>query len=155
MTPVRNECRWLLLLLVLPWCAAVAAPLDEDVAADPLLGPLAALLDRQGIDVIANLNDRAQARRRPRQPRLGRFPDLPFRQFPGSLELLQFERGFAADELTGLALLGKDAAAGETINSPREFISAWLRAADVDRVFVSLVVADLRGGKKPCRGGSG
>jgi hypothetical protein len=143
MTPVRNECRWLLLLIVLPWCAAVAAPLDEDVAADPLLGPLAALLDRQGIDVIANLNDRAQARRRPRQPRLGRFPDLPFRQFPGSLELLQFERGFAADELTGLALLGKDAAAGETINSPREFISAWLRAADVDRVFVSLVVADL------------
>ncbi|MFN3164422.1 MAG: hypothetical protein ACE37N_13320 [Pseudohongiellaceae bacterium] len=143
MIPVQNKSCWLLLLVVLPWCAAIAAPLDKDVAADPLLGPLAALLDRHGIDVIANLNDRTQARRRPQQPRLGRFPDLPFRQFPSSLELAQFERGFAAGELTGLALLGNDTVASESSNSPDDFVSAWLRAPAEDRVFVSLVVADL------------
>lgn len=129
----------LMLLLMLPWAALVAAPLDDAVATDPLLDALAVELEGRGIDVIANLNNRRLARAAPDRPRLGRFPDLPFRQFPDSQELALFERDFADGAISGLALLAQRESAVDADGASAEFLSNWLQAADSDRVFVSLV----------------
>jgi len=138
---VLTKLRWLPLLMLLPWSLIIAEPLDDAVVSDPLLGLLSVRLDSYGIDVIANLNDRGQARRRPSRPRLGRFPDLPFRQFSSSQELAQFETDFAAGEIIGLALLA-ETSAGVSAESVDGFLDSWLQAPDSDRVFVTLVRAD-------------
>lgn len=128
-----------ILLLGLSSVAGMAAPLDEAASEDLLLGPMQAVLEARGIDVIVNLNDRRLARGDPERPRLGRFPDLPFRQFPDSTELLLFERDFSSGEVTGLALLKADATVADVEASAPEFLGSWLQASDVDRVFITHV----------------
>ncbi len=112
----------ILALLLLP-SLVFAEALDEGVSGDALLLALVNRLDVLGVDVTRNLNDRDFARRIDR-PRLGRFPDLPVRRYPGTTTINAWEQGYIDGEIVALALL--PAHRGENDRSADAFLDGFL-----------------------------
>ena len=131
---------WLALMLVFVYgLGASAEVLDEPALADDKIATrLLALSDElheAGVDVLFNLNDRARARGRPDRPRLGMLADLQPGDYPDSDELRALEASYLAGELGGIALLSGQSLADDGS-------TAWLQAADEDRLFISFASAD-------------
>lgn len=130
----------LMCVLLAAGSAVHAALLDADPAQDPLLDSLEAAATNAGLDLLQNLNHRELARGQPERPRLGRFPDLPVNLLPASDEIDAWEQGFAAGELSGLAISPGPAA--ETTGSVQDFLQHWLHRDAGDRIFITFSTSD-------------
>jgi len=120
--------------------ATAPAPADTPEFEDPFLQTVAVALRAYDLDVVANLNARDLVRQRIRQPRFGRFPDLPFGVLPRSEEIRQWETEYAESQIAGVAILST-AQVGD-LRSPDDYLEAWLSAPAEARIFVSLYIED-------------
>lgn len=132
----RACCAVLLLLLS---HTVKAEPLDEAVAEDHVLSVIAQALAAYDIDVTTNLNAR-DIGRRPQNPRLGRFPDIPEGMLPATYELLAWEDEFRSAQVGGLALL-----VGEFDSITTDI---WITAPSESRVFITYQAEDLGAAEK-------
>lgn len=126
------------LVVLLSSSHILADSLDEGVQADLFLFELADVLDAYSIDVASNLNSRDVVSQRIRQPRLGRFPDLPKNSFANSDEISSWELAYGEAELGGVAILTNEAAL-----SSEAFIENWFDSDAEQRLFVTFYADDL------------
>lgn len=130
--------------LLLFSCGASGELLDAQDDTDTWLAELAVPLDSHGIDVLDNLNHRQLARGRIDKPRLGHFPDIPVGLLPDSVDLLNWEAGYANGEIGGIAILPDDlpTMAGNPEPDYTTFLQNWYQLDDRDRVFISFTSED-------------
>lgn len=135
------------LLLVLAFLSSpvqlAADSLDEGVREDAFLSTVADALGAYDIDVTSNLNSRDVVGQRIRQPRLGRFPDLPTNSFVSSEEIANWESAYLESELGAVAILIE-----ETALSRQDFMERWLQGSAEQRLFVTFHEADLAAAEK-------
>ena len=97
--------------------------------------------DSLSIDVTANVNNRELGRRRPEQPRLGGFWDIPQGLMPSAQEINYWEDEFSVSQLAGIAVIPCDGCGSEV--STANFLQRWLNSPDSQRIFISYCVEDL------------
>lgn len=136
--PVRNEVAKIIgrsvvgLFIFTLAVSVLAAEKSEDVSALQLLS---VPLSKTGIEVHENLNARDVARRRPEQPRLGGFADLPRGRLPRSDEIESWESAYKDQQISGIALLLCNVCSAPQSNA--DFLTLWLDSTDKQRSFLS------------------
>lgn len=121
--------------------------LDDQARANPAIRMLLSVVDdlhADGIDVLLNLNERTLARGRPDRPRLGILADLYVAAYPTTPELLAAEQDYLAGEISALFLLNdsQQTLDRDSSTSEQDFLTAWLQAADDQRLSVTHSATD-------------